>query len=396
MTIRQQNILVVFGTRPEAIKMAPLVRRLQASESVRCGVCVTAQHRQMLDQVLDLFEIAPDYDLNLMRAGQTLGGLTSQILTLLDPVLEDFQPDLVLVHGDTTTTLGASLAAYYRRIPIGHIEAGLRTGDLYAPWPEEGNRRLTGALALHHFAPTQTSKLNLLAEGVAGNRIHVTGNTVIDALHLAVEQLQRDPGQAERMRSEFPYLSADRRMILVTGHRRENFGRGIEQICSALATIASRYPDCQIVYPMHLNPNVREPVERLLGGLENVVLIEPQEYLQFVYLMNRAWLILTDSGGIQEEAPSLGKPVLVMRDTTERPEAVAAGTVRLVGADSDRLVNAVTELWEDAAAYGAMSRAHNPYGDGKASERIVDVLTAKHVDSAKQPTLSATLNMQPA
>ncbi|WP_130619734.1 non-hydrolyzing UDP-N-acetylglucosamine 2-epimerase [Dyella amyloliquefaciens] len=396
MTIRQQNILVVFGTRPEAIKMAPLVRRLQATEGVRCGVCVTAQHRQMLDQVLDLFHITPDYDLNLMRAGQTLGGLTSQILTLLDPVLEDFQPDLVLVHGDTATTLGASLAAYYRRISIGHVEAGLRTGDLYAPWPEEGNRKLTGALALHHFAPTQTSQLNLLSEGVAGNRIHVTGNTVIDALHLAVEQLQRDPRQAERMRSEFPYLSDDRRMILVTGHRRENFGRGIEQICSALATIATRYPDCQIVYPMHLNPNVREPVERLLGGLENVVLIEPQEYLQFVYLMDRAWLILTDSGGIQEEAPSLGKPVLVMRDTTERPEAVAAGTVRLVGTDSDRLVRAVTELWEDPAAYGAMSRAHNPYGDGKASERIVDVLVARHVDSIEQPTPSATLNMQPA
>lgn len=396
MTIRQQNILVVFGTRPEAIKMAPLVRRLQGTEGVRCGVCVTAQHRQMLDQVLDLFNITPDYDLNLMRVGQTLGGLTSQILTLLDPVLEDFQPDLVLVHGDTATTLGASLAAYYRRISIGHVEAGLRTGDLYAPWPEEGNRKLTGALALHHFAPTQTSKLNLLSEGVADNRIHVTGNTVIDALHLAVEQLQRDPRQAERMRGEFPYLSDDRRMILVTGHRRENFGRGIEQICSALATIARRYPDCQIVYPMHLNPNVREPVERLLGDLENVFLIEPQEYLQFVYLMNQAWLILTDSGGIQEEAPSLGKPVLVMRDTTERPEAVAAGTVRLVGTDSDRLVGAVTELWEDPVAYGAMSHAHNPYGDGMASERIVDVLTAWHVASVEQATLSTTLNMQPA
>lgn len=396
MTIHQQNILVVFGTRPEAIKMAPLVRRLQAFEGVRCGVCVTAQHRQMLDQVLDLFGITPDYDLNLMRTGQTLGGLTSQILTMLDPVLEGFQPDVVLVHGDTATTLGASLAAYYRRISIGHVEAGLRTGDLYAPWPEEGNRKLTGALALHHFAPTQASRLNLLSEGVSGDRIHVTGNTVIDALRLAVEQLEGNPEQIERMRREFPYLSADRRMILVTGHRRENFGRGIEQICSALAAISKRYPDSQIIYPMHLNPNVREPVERLLGGLENVVLIEPQEYLQFVYLMNRAWLILTDSGGVQEEAPSLGKPVLVMRDTTERPEAVAAGTVRLVGADSDRLVGAVTELWEDPAAYSAMSRAHNPYGDGKASERIVDVLTARRDDPSRQPTLAATLNMQPA
>lgn len=396
MTIRQQSILVVFGTRPEAIKMAPLVRRLQATEGVRCGVCVTAQHRQMLDQVLNLFEITPDYDLNLMRVGQTLGGLTSQILTLLDPVLEDFQPDLVLVHGDTTTTLGASLAAYYRRISVGHVEAGLRTGDLYAPWPEEANRRLTGVLARHHFAPTQTSMQNLLDEGVDESRVHVTGNTVIDALHLAVEQLQRDPEQAERMRGQFPFLSEDQRMILVTGHRRENFGRGIEQICVALAAIAKHYPDCQIVYPMHLNPNVREPVERLLGGLANVVLIEPQEYLQFVYLMNRAWLILTDSGGIQEEAPSLGKPVLVMRDTTERPEAVAAGTVKLVGADSDRLFKAVVELWEDPSAYGAMSRAHNPYGDGKASERIVNLLTAPQIDSIERPTPSATLSMQPA
>lgn len=396
MTNHRQGVLVVFGTRPEAIKMAPLVRHLKASKNVRCGVCVTAQHRQMLDQVLDLFDITPDYDLNLMRAGQTLGGLTSQILTLLDPVLESFQPDIVLVHGDTTTTLGASLAAYYRRIPIGHVEAGLRTGDLYAPWPEEGNRKLAGALALHHFAPTEASRLNLLAEGVAANSIHVTGNTVIDALHLAVEQLQRDPEQATRMRHSFPFLSEGRRMILVTGHRRENFGHGIEQICNAITTIAKRYPDCQIVYPMHLNPNVRGPVARLLGGLENVVLIEPQEYLQFVYLMNRAWLILTDSGGIQEEAPSLGKPVLVMRDTTERPEAVAAGTVRLVGADSDRLTNAVVELWEDAGAYRAMTRAHNPYGDGKASERIANLLAAGSVDVPERPPFPANFHMQPA
>lgn len=374
--------------------MAPLVRRLLACNGVRCGVCVTAQHRQMLDQVLDLFDIKPDYDLDLMRAGQTLGGMTSQILTRLDPVLEDFRPDLVLVHGDTTTTLGASLAAFYRRISVGHVEAGLRTGVLYAPWPEEANRKLTGAIARHHFAPTQTSKQNLLSEGVHESRIHVTGNTVIDALQLAVDQLKRDPQLGQRMKAEFPFLSTSRRMILVTGHRRENFGHGIEQICTAIVAIAMRYPDGQVVYPMHLNPNVREPVMRILGGLENVILIEPQEYLQFVYLMDNAWLILTDSGGIQEEAPSLGKPVLVMRDTTERPEAVAAGTVQLVGAESGRLIGAVTRLWEDPDAYGAMSRAHNPYGDGRASERIVNILTGKPVDSFERASMSPAFTKQ--
>ncbi|MBN3816824.1 UDP-N-acetylglucosamine 2-epimerase (non-hydrolyzing) [Paraburkholderia sp. Se-20369] len=376
MTLRNEHILVTFGTRPEAIKMAPLVHRLRAREGVRCTVCVTAQHRQMLDQVLDLFDIVPDVDLNLMRAGQTLGGLTGQILNTLDPVLASLRPDLVLVHGDTATTFAASLAAYYRRIDVGHVEAGLRTGDLYAPWPEEANRKLTGALALHHFAPTATSKSNLLAEGVDEARIHVTGNTVIDALLMAIERLDRDPELAQRMRDAFPFLDGGGRMILVTGHRRENFGRGFEQICAAIATIARRHPDCRIVYPMHLNPNVREPATRLLAGIGNVVLIEPQEYLPFVYLMSRAWLILTDSGGIQEEAPSLGKPVLVMRDTTERPEAVAAGTVRLVGTDAARLVGAVEELWTDPAAYHAMSRAHNPYGDGRASERIANLLVA--------------------
>ncbi|RQR37685.1 UDP-N-acetylglucosamine 2-epimerase (non-hydrolyzing) [Burkholderia sp. Bp9143] len=381
MTVRHENILVTFGTRPEAIKMAPVVRRLKSRAGVRCAVCVTAQHRQMLDQVLDLFGIVPDFDLDLMRNGQTLGNLTGRILTTLDPVLESFRPDLVLVHGDTTTTLGASLAAYYRRIPVGHVEAGLRTGNLYAPWPEEANRKMTGTLALHHFAPTETSKANLLSEGVCADRIHVTGNTVIDALLTVTERLAREPELAARMRAAFPFLTDERRMILVTGHRRENFGPGFEQICDALATIATRFPECRIVYPMHLNPNVREPVTRWLGDIENIVLIEPQEYLQFVYLMSRAWLILTDSGGIQEEAPSLGKPVLVMRDTTERPEAVAAGTVRLVGTDTHRLVSEVTQLWECSGVYDSMARAHNPYGDGRASERIVDLLTAAPSDS---------------
>lgn len=376
MTFPNKKILVTFGTRPEAIKMAPLVHRLRTCAGVQCKVCVTAQHRQMLDQVLDLFGIVPDFDLDLMRAGQTLGSLTGQILNALDPVLESFRPDLVLVHGDTTTTLAATLAAFYRRIDVGHVEAGLRTGNLYAPWPEEANRKLTGALAQHHFAPTDTSKSNLLAEGVPEDRIHVTGNTVIDALLMVTERLERDPELGQRMRGAFPFLDRSRRMILVTGHRRENFGRGFEQICEALATIARRHPDCQIVYPMHLNPNVREPVTRLLSDIDNVVLIEPQEYLPFVYLMSRAWLILTDSGGIQEEAPSLGKPVLVMRDTTERPEAVAAGTVRLVGTHVDRLVGAVDQLWANPDAYRAMSRAHNPYGDGRASERIANLLVA--------------------
>ncbi|WP_175753504.1 non-hydrolyzing UDP-N-acetylglucosamine 2-epimerase [Burkholderia ambifaria] len=389
MTVRHENILVTFGTRPEAIKMAPVVRRLKSRVGVRCAVCVTAQHRQMLDQVLGLFGIVPDFDLDLMRNGQTLGDLTGQILTSLDPVLESFRPDLVLVHGDTTTTLGASLAAYYRRIPVGHVEAGLRTGNLYAPWPEEANRKMTGALALHHFAPTETSKANLLSEGVCADRIHVTGNTVIDALLTVTERLTVEPELRARMRAAFPFLSDERRMILVTGHRRENFGSGFEQICNALATIATRFPECRIVYPMHLNPNVREPVTRMLGDIENIILIEPQEYLQFVYLMSRAWLILTDSGGIQEEAPSLGKPVLVMRDTTERPEAVAAGTVRLVGTDAHRLVSEVTQLWECPDVYRSMSRAHNPYGDGHASERIVDLLTAAPSDSRTAQPLPA-------
>ncbi|MGH8778193.1 non-hydrolyzing UDP-N-acetylglucosamine 2-epimerase [Paraburkholderia sp.] len=376
MDIGRKKILVTFGTRPEAIKMAPLVHRLRAMEQIDCEVCVTAQHRQMLDQVLDLFAITPDYDLDVMRAGQTLTDLTGHMLGKLGPVLEASRPDLVLVHGDTTTTFATSLAAYYQRVPVGHVEAGLRTGNLYSPWPEEANRKLTAALAAHHFAPTETSRGNLLREGIAPERIVVTGNTVIDALLAVQARLDRERDLAQRLHRTFPFLDDTKRMILVTGHRRENFGRGFEDICAALLRIAATHPEVQIVYPVHLNPNVREPVNRLLGNVRNIVLIEPQEYLQFVYLMTRAWLILTDSGGIQEEAPSLGKPVLVMRDTTERPEAVAAGTVRLVGTDAQRIADTVERLLNDYDEYNAMSRAHNPYGDGRACERIAAALPA--------------------
>ncbi|QDQ81927.1 non-hydrolyzing UDP-N-acetylglucosamine 2-epimerase [Paraburkholderia megapolitana] len=376
MDIGRKKILVTFGTRPEAIKMAPVVRRLRAMEHVDCEVCVTAQHRQMLDQVLDLFAIAPDYDLDVMRPGQTLAGLSAHMLGKLGPVLEASRPDLVLVHGDTTTTFVTSLAAYYQRIPVGHVEAGLRTGNLYSPWPEEANRKLTAALAAHHFAPTETSRGNLLREGIAPGRIVVTGNTVIDALLTVQARLDRERDLAQRLRSAFAFLDETKKMILVTGHRRENFGQGFEDICAALRRIAASHPQVQIVYPVHLNPQVREPVNRLLGNVRNVVLIEPQEYLQFVFLMTRAWLILTDSGGIQEEAPSLGKPVLVMRDTTERPEAVAAGTVRLVGTDAQRIADTVARLLNDTAEYEVMSRAHNPYGDGQACERIAAALPA--------------------
>ncbi|MBN3804560.1 UDP-N-acetylglucosamine 2-epimerase (non-hydrolyzing) [Paraburkholderia sp. Ac-20336] len=390
MSSASKKILITFGTRPEAIKMAPLVRELRATSGFDCRVCVTAQHRHMLDQVLELFEIVPDYDLDVMRPGQTLSELTGIILSKLGPVLDDFNPDMMLVHGDTTTTLAASLAAYYRRIAIGHVEAGLRTGDLYSPWPEEANRKLTGALASLHFAPTAVSRANLLAEGVAAERIIVTGNTVIDALLTVQFRLVGESGLTAQLESQFPFLDRRRKMILVTGHRRENFGHGFENICAALKQIAISHESAQIVYPVHLNPNVREPVNRLLGNVENITLIEPQEYLQFVFLMSRAWIILTDSGGIQEEAPSLGKPVLVMRDTTERPEAVEAGTVQLVGADTERIASAVSTLLNSSTAYLAMSRAHNPYGDGRASERIVEALIAALGVSTNQSSISLT------
>ncbi|WP_275094623.1 non-hydrolyzing UDP-N-acetylglucosamine 2-epimerase [Pseudomonas faucium] len=367
--------LTVFGTRPEAIKMAPLALKLALDDRFESRVCVTGQHRQMLDQVLELFEITPDYDLNIMKAGQDLTDVTTAILQGLKPVLAEFKPDVVLVHGDTATTLATSLASYYQQVPIAHVEAGLRTNNLYSPWPEEGNRRLTGTLAALHFAPTSTSSDNLLKEGIDPAQIHVTGNTVIDALLEVVHKLE-NPVLKQTFEQQFGFLAAERRMVLVTGHRRENFGDGFERICQALVQTARDFPDVDIVYPVHLNPNVREPVNRLLAGVDNIHLIEPLDYLPFVYLMSRSYLILTDSGGIQEEAPALGKPVLVMRDTTERPEAVAAGTVKLVGTDVASITEHLAQLLSDEATYRHMSVAHNPYGDGKACARILDALSA--------------------
>jgi len=371
------KVMVVFGTRPEAIKMAPLVKALQATPGLQTVVCVTAQHRQMLDQVLRLFEITPEHDLDVMKPGQDLYDITSNILLGLRPVLAAERPDWVLVHGDTTTTLATTLAAYYARIPVAHIEAGLRTGDKYAPFPEEMNRKITGAVADLHFAPTTASEANLLAEGVPAASIHVTGNTVIDALLAVVNKLKTSATLQTELAERFRFLDASKRLILVTGHRRENFGEGFQNICHALADVAERHPEVEILYPVHLNPNVRQPVQDILAarGLSNVHLIEPVDYLPFVYLMNRSHLIITDSGGVQEEAPSLGKPVLVMRETTERPEAVAAGTVKLVGTSREAIVRECERLLTDSDAYQAMSRAHNPYGDGKAVARIVHTLT---------------------
>ncbi|QIJ04070.1 non-hydrolyzing UDP-N-acetylglucosamine 2-epimerase [Shewanella chilikensis] len=370
----KKKVLTVFGTRPEAIKMAPLVHALAADDRFDAKVCVTAQHREMLDQVLSLFDITPDYDLNLMKAEQTLNDITARILLELKPVLQEFKPDVVLVHGDTATTFAASLAAYYEQIAVGHVEAGLRTGNIYSPWPEEANRKLTGALTKYHFAPTEISKQNLLQENYVEDNIFVTGNTVIDALLMVKAKIEQNSELQNKLAAQFPFLDVNKRLILVTGHRRESFGGGFERICEALAITAKANPDVQILYPMHLNPNVREPVNRILGGIENIILIEPQEYLPFIYLMMRSHIILTDSGGIQEEAPSLGKPVLVMRDTTERPEAVAAGTVKLVGTVVDKIVSGLTVLLNDEDAYTEMSFAHNPYGDGKACQRILSEL----------------------
>lgn len=368
------KIMTVFGTRPEAIKMAPVAKALSADPRFQGIVCVTGQHREMLDQVIDLFGLTPDHDLNVMRAGQDLYGVTAGILEGLKPVLEAEKPDMVLVHGDTATTLSATLAAYFARIPVGHVEAGLRTGNLYSPWPEEGNRKVTGALAALHFAPTDNSRQALLREGVRDDRIIVTGNTVIDALMEVVARFDDDPEIGGEIARRFGFLRDGRRMILVTGHRRESFGGGFERICKSLAQIAEDFTDVDILYPMHMNPNVREPVQRLLQKHSNIHLIEPQDYLPFVWLMNRAEIIISDSGGIQEEAPSLGKPVLVMRDTTERPEALTAGTVRLVGTDVEQITGWAAKLLTDPAAYREMSFAHNPYGDGKATPRILDAL----------------------
>jgi UDP-N-acetylglucosamine 2-epimerase (non-hydrolysing) len=367
------KVLLVFGTRPEAIKMAPLVLELKSRKGLNVEVCVTAQHREMLDQVLDLFELKPDYDLNLMQPGQDLYDITTKALIGLKGVLETSKPDLVLVHGDTTTTFASSLAAFYQRIPVGHVEAGLRTGNIYSPWPEEMNRKLTGSLTKFHFAPTTKAQNNLSLENVDAADVYVTGNTVIDALVQVEKRIGTDKALNSKLSAQFDFLDPSKKLILVTGHRRESFGDGFENICQALRTLAQQ-ADVQVLYPMHLNPNVREPVNRILHNVENVFLIEPQEYLPFVYLMSRAYIILTDSGGVQEEAPSLGKPVLVMRDTTERPEAVDAGTVKLVGTDYDCIVNESMALLTDKQAYEKMSFAHNPYGDGKACQRIADII----------------------
>ncbi|MBA3845229.1 MAG: UDP-N-acetylglucosamine 2-epimerase (non-hydrolyzing) [Planctomycetes bacterium] len=372
--VGKHRILLVFGTRPEAIKMAPLVKRMQAARGVTPIVCVTGQHRQMLDQVLALFDLKPDFDLDVMRAGQDLTDITSAVLIGLRRVISESRPDHLIIQGDTTTAMAGALAAFYAKLPVGHVEAGLRTGDIRAPWPEEANRRIVSVITERHFAPTARSRQNLLAEGIAPERVIVTGNTVIDALLAVTGRLRDDDALRHEQERRFPFIDPNKRLILVTGHRRESFGDGFNEICNGLRDLAER-DDIQVVYPVHLNPNVQEPVRRILGGRANVHLIPPQDYLPFVYLMSRAYAIVTDSGGVQEEAPSLGKPVLVMRDTTERPEAVEAGTVRLVGASRGRIIAEASRLLDDPESYRAMARAHNPYGDGLACERIVAAYT---------------------
>lgn len=376
-----KKIMLVFGTRPEAIKMAPLVKEFEKHpDKFETVVCVTGQHRQMLDQVLALFDIKPDYDLNIMKQGQDLYDVTARVLTGMRDVLKEAQPDVVLVHGDTTTSTAAALASFYQQIPVGHVEAGLRTHNIYSPWPEEMNRQITGRIATYNFAPTPLSRDNLLAEGVASDKITVTGNTVIDALYMVVNKIKKDASLDGRLAVELFNGGYDtsrtntRKLVLITGHRRENFGDGFISMCRAIKTLTEKYPDVDFVYPMHLNPNVRRPIHEVFGenltGLGNMFFIEPLEYLSFVYLMEKSNIVLTDSGGIQEEAPGLGKPVLVMRDTTERPEALSAGTVKLVGTDYDKIVNEVSALLDDSDHYDTMAKAVNPYGDGKASERI--------------------------
>ena len=374
----QKKIMLVFGTRPEAIKMAPLVKALQKdTEHFETRVCVTAQHRQMLDQVLEVFGITPEYDLNIMAPNQDLYDITAKVLMGLREVLKDFRPDTVLVHGDTTTSMAASLAAFYMQIPVGHVEAGLRTYNMLSPWPEEMNRQVTDRICTYYFAPTEQSKKNLLQENIDEKKIFITGNTVIDALLMAVDIISSTPGMEEKIAKEFQekgYTVGNREYILVTGHRRENFGEGFLHICKAIKELAALHPDMDIVYPVHLNPNVQKPVYELLSGVDNVYLISPLDYLPFIYAMQHSTLLLTDSGGVQEEAPSLGKPVLVMRDTTERPEAVEAGTVKLVGTDAEAIVSNVTALLQDKEMYKRMSETHNPYGDGQACERIMVAL----------------------
>ena len=376
--------MLVFGTRPEAIKMAPLVKEFQKyPQDFKTLVCVTGQHREMLDQVLHLFEIQPTYDLNIMRQGQDLYDVTSRVLTGMRDVLKKAQPDLVLVHGDTTTSTATALAAFYQQIPVGHIEAGLRTHNIYSPWPEEMNRQITGRIATYHFAPTPLSQENLLKENISADNIQITGNTVIDALYTVVSKMKANTKLSETLSEHLrkagydtSRLTKERTLVLITGHRRENFGEGFVHICQAIKTLTEKYPNTDFVYPMHLNPNVRQPISEVFSKThgENIFFIEPLEYLDFVFLMEKITLVLTDSGGIQEEAPGLGKPVLVMRDTTERPEALAAGTVRLVGTNYDKIVAEVSHLLDDADYYTTMSRAANPYGDGKASERIRRIL----------------------
>ena len=381
-----KSVMLVFGTRPEAIKMAPLVKEFQKYPDIfKTVVCVTGQHRQMLDQVLDIFDITPDYDLNIMKQGQDLYDVTSRVLTGMRYVLKEAKPDVVLVHGDTTTSTATALAAFYQQIPVGHVEAGLRTHNIYSPWPEEMNRQITGRIAEYDFAPTPLSRANLLAEGVEDKKISVTGNTVIDALYWVVDKMKTTTDLNDQLTNELKRCGYDvgrldsrKKLVLITGHRRENFGDGFISMCKAIKSLNEKYPDVDFVYPMHLNPNVRKPIREVFGeemsGSGNMFFIEPLEYLSFVFLMEKADIVLTDSGGIQEEAPGLGKPVLVMRETTERPEALEAGTVRLVGTDYDKIVNEVSALLDDSVHYDSMSKAVNPYGDGKACQRIVNQL----------------------
>lgn len=368
----------MFGTRPEAIKMAPVVKAFEESSTFESRVCVTAQHREMLDQALELFDIEPDYDLDLMRPRQSLNEITGLILLKLKPILQNFRPNLVLVHGDTATTFASTLAAYYAKIDVGHVEAGLRTGNIYSPWPEEVNRKLTSSIARFHFAPTNLSKQNLIDEGITSELICVSGNTVIDALFSTINKIHSDRILEERLLSSFQQINLSKRLILVTGHRRENFGSGIGSICEALAKLASERNDIEIVYPVHLNPNIKEPVEKHLSEYNNIHLMEPLDYLPFIFLMMKAHIILTDSGGIQEEAPSLGKPVLVMRDTTERPEAVNAGTVKLVGTNVSTIISQTCTLLDDTKKYSEMSSAVNPFGDGRASSTILNFIEEKY------------------
>ena len=382
-----KKVMLVFGTRPEAIKMAPLVKEFQKTpDQFQTVVCVTGQHRQMLDQVLHLFEITPDYDLNIMKQGQDLYDVTSRVLLGMRDVLRESKPDVVLVHGDTTTSTAAALAAFYQQIPVGHVEAGLRTHNIYSPWPEEMNRQITGRIATYHFAPTELSRKNLLAEGISDEKIFVTGNTVIDALHQVVGKISSSDSRRSELDQvlrnagyDTTRLKTGKRLLLITGHRRENFGEGFLSICSAIKKLNEKYPDADFVYPMHLNPNVRKPIKEVFGAIPpaNMFFIEPLDYLPFVYLMEKSFLVLTDSGGIQEEAPGLGKPVLVMRDTTERPEALEAGTVRLVGTDYAKIIDEVSRLLDDPAYYHAMSHAVNPYGDGYGCRRIIKVFSLK-------------------